>query len=97
MDRGWVQFIMRQITPPSLFPIHRATTHSRAMKDLSRETFGLLETLFVVCSLKAEVQVIHLCKKGQALFKPIPNVGHNLKIRSALFKLRLYPRMHKEL
>ena len=29
--------------------------------------------------------------------KPIPNVGHNLKIRSALFKLRLYPRMHKEL
>ena len=29
-------------------------------------------------------------RRGQALFKPIPNVGHNLKIRSALFKLRLY-------
>ena len=42
MDRGWVQFIMRQITPPSLFPIRRATTHSGAMKDLGGETFLVL-------------------------------------------------------
>ena len=79
------------------------------MKDLGGETFLVLVSqrhsrplrdsfrcyLFIEnwCASNTFVQK----RRGQALFKPIPNVGHNLKIRSALFKLRLYPRMHKEL